>query len=274
MGAAHYKRGLQDPVRVSPAQIQRGSSHSGVFADSDALKSVSVMEGDSVTLQINVTEIQTDDLILWNFKTKGPLIAKINRATNDSSIYYDVLGGRFRDRLKVDNQTGSLTITNTRITDSEVYQITISRSKEKTIHKFSVAVYARLPVPVIISEFTENSSSVSRCVQLCSAVNVSHVTLSWYKGNRLFSSISVSNLNRSLSLHLECLDDSYSCVLNNSISNQTTYVNITELCQPCSDCAFCCHTSEAVIRLVASVLVGVATVFVLVYDIITSRKGE
>ncbi|XP_067271511.1 CD48 antigen-like [Pseudorasbora parva] len=244
----------------------------GVFGDSSAVKSVPVTEGDSVTLRAD-TELLADDLIMWNFKTNGPLLAKFNRATNNISIYNDVLNGRFRNRLKVDVQTGSLTITNTRNTDSEVYQITIS-SKTRSTHIFNVSVYARLPVPVIISESPQNSS-VSKCSLVCSSVvNVSPVTLSWFKGNSLLSSISVSDLNRNLSLNLECLDDSYSCVLNNSISNQTQYVNNTELCQPCSDCAFCCHASEAIARLVASVLVGVAIVFVVVYDITTSRKDK
>ncbi|KAL0149483.1 hypothetical protein M9458_055271 [Cirrhinus mrigala] len=182
---------------------------------------------------------------MWNFKTNGPLIAKLNQATNDISIIDDGPDKRFRNRLKLDHRTGSLTIMNVTTEHAAVYQVTIS-SKTKTTYRFSVTVYA---------------------------FNVSHVTLSWYKGNSLLSSISMSDLNNSLTLRLECLDDSYSCVVSNPISNQTKYANITDFCRPCSDCTFCCHASEAVTRLAASVLVGVATVVIVVYDIITSRKG-
>ncbi|XP_067252877.1 CD48 antigen-like [Chanodichthys erythropterus] len=110
----------------------------GVFGDSDAVKSVSVKEGDSVTLNTDLTEIQTDDLILWTFGSKGPLIAVTNGKT---SKIYDVLDGRFRDRLKLDHQTGSLTITNIRSEHDGDYKVEISGSTKPDI-RFSVSVFS------------------------------------------------------------------------------------------------------------------------------------
>uniref|UniRef100_A0A8C1RMU1 Ig-like domain-containing protein n=1 Tax=Cyprinus carpio TaxID=7962 RepID=A0A8C1RMU1_CYPCA len=207
----------------------------GVFgAETNEIQSVSKMEGDSVSLNTDVTEIHEDDDILWNFGAKK--IAEINRATGIFITYEDVLDGRFRDRLQLDKQTGSLTITNITTEHAGFYELEI-RGAKLSLKTFSVSVYARLPVPVINSNSSQcsssSSSSSSYCSLLCSVLNVGHVTLSWYKGNSLLSSISVSDLSISLSLPLEVEyqdKNSYSCVLNNPISNQTQHLDITQLC--------------------------------------------
>ncbi|XP_073699659.1 SLAM family member 9-like [Garra rufa] len=202
------------------------------------------MDGDSVTLNSNVAEIHEDEDMLWIFGAEKTLIAKIKRNKQNFFTYDDVLYGRFRDRLKLDNQSGSLTITNITTQHAGLYEL--QRSGIKLSSKtFSVSVYARLPVPVISSNSSQCSSSSSssssqqNCSLLCSVVNVSDVTLSWYKGNSLLSSISVSDLSISLSLPLEVEyqdNNTYSCVINNPINNQTTHnINITQLCQPCSN---------------------------------------
>ncbi|XP_050950421.1 SLAM family member 8-like [Labeo rohita] len=205
-------------------------SLAGVFSES-----VSVMEGESLTLNAGVTEMQRDDLILWTF---GPLlIAKINGKDNKREFYDE----RFRDRLKLNHQTGSLTITNTRTTDSGLYTVTSSKI-EMPLNTFNITVYAHLPVPVISSMSSQNPSSsgspASKCSLLCSVVNVTDVTLSWYKENSLLSNISVSDLSISLSLPLEVEyqdKNIYSCVINNPISNQTKHLNISGLCHTYAD---------------------------------------
>ncbi|XP_051741563.1 uncharacterized protein LOC127508050 isoform X8 [Ctenopharyngodon idella] len=238
---------------------------SGVFV-ADAVKSESVTEGESVSLNSSLTQIQTHEEIEWKFG--DILIAKVK---NNKSVFYDIDDERFRDRLKLD-QTGSLTIINSRTTDSGLY--TVSSSSRDTINTINLTVYARLPVPDISRDSSQcsssSSSSSSSCSLVCSAVNVSHVTLSWFKGNSSLSSISVSDLSISLSLPLEVEyedQNTYSCVLNNPIRNQTQHLNNTQLCHTCAESIHCCGFTEAVIRLALSAVVGVATVVVLVYDI-------
>ncbi|XP_016115955.1 hemicentin-2-like [Sinocyclocheilus grahami] len=248
-----------------------------VGVETNEVKSVSVKKGDSIILHCDVNGIHTYDEIEWSFVELR--IARIKKAIRNDPLYDN--DERFRDRLKLD-QTGSLTITNTRITDSGLYQLTITIKNQETIKKFNVNVYARLPVPVISrnsSHCSSSSSSQQNCSLVCSVVNVSHVTLSWYKGNSLLSSISVSDLSISLSLPLEVEyqeKNTYSCVLNNPISNETTHLDISKLCHTCADSVHYCGTAEVVIRLVVSALMGVAAVaaiVVLVYDI-KSRTGE
>ncbi|XP_067271699.1 CD48 antigen-like [Pseudorasbora parva] len=226
---------------------------------------ISVTEGDFVTLNTEVY-IQRNDHIKWEFGQNNLCIAEVYE--NTISLYAGA-DGRFSDRLDL-HWNGSLTITNIRSSDSGDYTVSRIYGSRRTLQMmFRVIVTAPLPVPEIIRNSSQcsSSSSESRCSLVCSAVNVSHVTLSWFKGNSLLSSISVSDLSISLSLPLE-VDyqdkNTYSCVLNNPIRNQTTHPDITDLCEACSDSVHCCSFTEAVIRLVLSVLVAVATVAVLV----------
>uniref|UniRef100_A0A8C1UF92 Ig-like domain-containing protein n=1 Tax=Cyprinus carpio TaxID=7962 RepID=A0A8C1UF92_CYPCA len=234
------------------------------------------MEGDPVTLHTCHVKVMDNDRIQWWFENEASLIAEMNVTANSVTVN-DNYDRRFRGRLEVNRQTGCLTITNIRTEHAGRYGVQTNHSKET----FIVNVSVRLPVPVISSNSTNcssssSSSSSSYCSLVCSVLNVSHVTLSWYKGNSLLSRISVSDRSISLSLPLEVeYQDkiTYSCVLNNSIINQTQHLDISQLCHTCSDSVHCCGSTEAVIRLVLSALVGVATVILLVYDI-RSRRAE
>uniref|UniRef100_A0A8C1LSS5 Immunoglobulin domain-containing protein n=1 Tax=Cyprinus carpio TaxID=7962 RepID=A0A8C1LSS5_CYPCA len=97
---------------------------------------MSVMEGDPVTL--HVPQIQGDELIVWRFGDEGKLIAKADIENKSSPLYYNE--ERFRDRLQLNDQTGSLTITNTRTTDSGFYKVKISSNKQTLYKRFTVTV--------------------------------------------------------------------------------------------------------------------------------------
>ncbi|ROL49276.1 hypothetical protein DPX16_4327 [Anabarilius grahami] len=120
--------------------------------------------------------------------------------------------GIFRDRLQMDSQTGSVTIRNIRSEHTGLYKLTIISDRGTSFKRFNVTVY----------------------------------------GNSLLSSISVSDLSISLSLPLEVEyqdKNTYSCVLNNPISNQTQHLDITQLCHTCADKKNLSEYTEIIYRL-------------------------
>uniref|UniRef100_A0A8C2EGJ5 Ig-like domain-containing protein n=1 Tax=Cyprinus carpio TaxID=7962 RepID=A0A8C2EGJ5_CYPCA len=207
-----------------------------IGAETDEI--VSAMQGDSFTLRTGFTERQGDHETEWRFGSSRTLLIRIksgNVFTSSDTI--------FRDRLLLDRQTGDLTITNIKNEHTGVYELSIDLGQTEFQKKFFVTVYAPVPVPVITryspqcSSSSSSSSSGFKSVLLCSVVNVSAVTLSWYKGNSLLSSISESDFSIGLSLPLEVEYqdiNSYSCVVNNPVSTQITHLDISKLCQTCS----------------------------------------
>ncbi|XP_067236274.1 uncharacterized protein [Chanodichthys erythropterus] len=110
------------------------------------MKSVSETEGNPVSLQTD-TKTHRKELIVWRFGDEGKLIAKHDLEAKSLRLYDDP-DERFRDRLKLDNQTGSLIITNVRITDSGVYKVKIS-SNNQTLNKRFVVTLSAVPVPAL-----------------------------------------------------------------------------------------------------------------------------
>ncbi len=134
---------------------------SGVSAvERDEIKSAK--EGESVTLNPGVIKCP-NDVMTWHFN--DILIAVI---TEDQSKICtdDQCKERFRDRLKLDHQTGSLTITNTRTTDSGHYELRISNSSSSSfsfrrIKSFSFTVtgeYIIQPFSAFSFKFFKSSS--------------------------------------------------------------------------------------------------------------------
>ncbi|KAK9967279.1 hypothetical protein ABG768_001686 [Culter alburnus] len=121
-------------------------------AETDEIEAVLVVEGDSVTLHTGISELLNDDTILWMFGPKDSLISQIRRK-DDLTSFFVTDDKRFRGRLQVNQETGSLTIRNTRIKHSGQYKVTISREKISS-KIFNVTVFG------VVSE-TDGVKSVS-----------------------------------------------------------------------------------------------------------------
>ncbi|XP_077081845.1 uncharacterized protein LOC143735544 [Siphateles boraxobius] len=243
----------------------------------------SVMVGDSVSLNSDLTEIKDDDVIQWRFWFENTLIAEINKRADRITVYDDVLDGRFRDRLKLDNQTGSLTITNTTTEHTGDYYLQINSE----IKRFILAV-----IDEVKSVSVMEGDSVSLNSDLTEMKDDDVILWSFGDENTLIAEIN-KRFNR-ITVYDDVLDGRFRDRLK--LDNQTGSLTITNTTTEHTgdykllkflggrlsskafrvsvyDSVHSCGSTEAVIRLVLSALVGVATVIILVYDI-RSRRAE
>lgn len=100
---------------------------------------VSVKEGESVNLPIKPDETQSAFLLLWFFNDETKFIARMDRSPPNISIPGNN-DERFRNRLKVDGQTASLTISDVRRTDTGLYKLEIISSSGNQFKTFNVTV--------------------------------------------------------------------------------------------------------------------------------------
>ncbi|XP_052445432.1 uncharacterized protein LOC127987205 isoform X6 [Carassius gibelio] len=146
-----------DIISHRSGKIFSVSVHDAPAADREEMKSVK--EGESVTLDPGVMK-NTNLLITFLFN--DVLIAEINGEPSKTctDVQCDKGNERFRDRLKLD-QTGSLTITNTRTTDSGEYKLQIINSSSS----FSIRRSRSFSVTV-----TGSGLSLSVVAGICAAV--------------------------------------------------------------------------------------------------------
>ncbi|XP_073793441.1 uncharacterized protein isoform X8 [Danio rerio] len=230
----------------------------------------------------------------------GSRIARIKRGILDSPQYKDE---RFTDRLKLDNQTGSLTIINTRRTDEGVYELTITTDNEESTRRFNLTVNAH---PSTITSQNPPSSESATGVFGVDEVSVKEgnsVTLhthlqikrdeeSVWSFNKTWIAKVIEdklayNEDGEFQNRLKLDHQTGSLTITNTRTTDsgvyifTTIIDNKQLTRRFSvtvyDCNLCFDSPEAVIRLVVTVLMGVAAlaaVVVLVYDIKTRREEE
>ncbi|XP_056614111.1 uncharacterized protein LOC130429521 isoform X2 [Triplophysa dalaica] len=101
------------------------------------------MEGHSVTLHTDVVK-QRDDLIVWSYGSENTFVARINREANNIKLSDDE---RFRERVKLNHQTGDLIITHITSQHSGLYTLRIRNNNKDLDKKFNLTVSGRLPFP-------------------------------------------------------------------------------------------------------------------------------
>ncbi len=133
----------------------------------------SVEEGKSVTLDPDLVR-QPNEVMRWYYN--DILIAEIT-GYQSKICTDDQCTERFRDRLKLDHQSGSLTITNTRTTDTGLYQLQVSRSLHRSnsatsVKSFGVTISEYNLVP--LSNLKTHTQTDFQCTNQTNVIEIAH----------------------------------------------------------------------------------------------------
>uniref|UniRef100_A0A6Q2X1C2 Ig-like domain-containing protein n=1 Tax=Esox lucius TaxID=8010 RepID=A0A6Q2X1C2_ESOLU len=195
------------------------------YAQTD-VKTVRGIEGQSVTLNTGLTGLQ-DDVIYWTY---GPVRGETIIAT----LNVDRNLPEYNERLNLDAQSGSLTIRSLTINDYGIYELRVIREQVWT-QTFNLTFYGEcvnVSQTRVYGSISILNVSYKCCSLVCSVKNGREVILSWYRGEERINQTSSPDTNITLYLPLEVKEkgyDIYSCVANNSVSDQTTKLSIEEI---------------------------------------------
>ncbi|KAG1946333.1 hypothetical protein F2P79_013799 [Pimephales promelas] len=128
---------LQARPPIDPTTDDPTMESNSVGEGNDEVRTVSVIQGEPFTL--NPDGEHKDDKLIWSFR--GFCIAERKISNDRFNVPDDVLDGIFRDRRKLNDQTGSLTITHTTTEHTGVYELLIIRPGKSSVKKFRVSVF-------------------------------------------------------------------------------------------------------------------------------------
>ncbi|CAM4675477.1 unnamed protein product [Leuciscus chuanchicus] len=240
-----------------------------VCGETDDIETVQVKEGGFLNLHPGLHDLNGDVQILWTFESGRQSTRVAQMYQGKIYTHYDK---RLTGRVQLDRDTGILTISDIRTNESGLYKAVIIVNTHISGWRYKVDVYAPVSVPAIRSSsavivHTSTGASEEICSVFCSVRNDRDVSISWYKGSEMMNQTSNPDLSIILSLPLELhYNDSeiYSCMTANPVSNKSVCLHMKEICTRHEDCLDHCCGAEALIRLVLSGLVGIATVVFLV----------
>ncbi|XP_042606466.1 uncharacterized protein LOC109048271 [Cyprinus carpio] len=228
----------------------------------DELKTV--MEGDVLTLHTGHTESLSE--VMWLFK-RGDRTVRIAQMYQGNEPFYEET---LTSRVKMNPKTGALSIWNISSSDAGLYHVSL-HSGSVSEKRFRVDVYRPVSAPVIRSLVSVNQTQGTlkqsqKMEEFCSVRNDRGVFISWYKGGEMLNQTSNPDLSINLSLALELHyndPETYSCTAVNPVNNKTVHLHMKEICPRQEDCLHHCGVAEALVRLVLSGLLGIATVVLL-----------
>ncbi|XP_058877754.1 SLAM family member 8-like isoform X2 [Acipenser ruthenus] len=170
--------------------------------------------GESFTFPVEIANLQLDIEVHWRYGPAGPdrPIARLQ----EGKIKTDFIE-RFKSRLQLNMNTGSLQIHHLNTEDRGIYQVETVRD---IFHKrFYLSVYNPVPGPHV-EKINRRS-----CTLLCFVGNASEVNVSWMRDGKPLNTTELE-----ISQEMQGGDVTYTCVASNPVSNKTTTVTPSHYC--------------------------------------------
>ncbi|CAM4660290.1 unnamed protein product [Leuciscus chuanchicus] len=180
------------------------------------------MEGDSVTLYTGVETNQQEE-IKWYFNDTriAQISGDLSFICTDVQCNEDI--ERFKDRLKLDHQTGSLTITNIRNTDSGEYKLLIISGSSDSKKIFNITVEG-----VSAAERDEVKRNEGESITLDSAVaRKLNDLMTWYFNDTRIAEITGDPNKTCTDVQCEDSDEKFRARLK--LDHETGSLNITNI---------------------------------------------